>query len=35
MEREEWLKGADPKVITESGKQCREAMDNTFFAPCD
>lgn len=34
MEQEEWLKGADPKVITESGKQCQEAMGNSFFAPC-
>jgi hypothetical protein len=34
MEREDWLGGADPSLITESGKQCREAMGNDFFAPC-
>jgi hypothetical protein len=34
MEREEWLKGADPNVVTESGKQCSEAMNNDFFTPC-
>ncbi|CRI67584.1 conserved exported hypothetical protein [Thiocapsa sp. KS1] len=34
MEQEEWLKGADPHFVTESGKQCREAMTNDFFAPC-
>jgi hypothetical protein len=34
MEQEDWLKGADPSLITESGTQCREAMENDFFAPC-
>lgn len=34
MEQEEWLKGADPHRVTESGKQCTEAMSNDFFAPC-
>ncbi|EGV16113.1 hypothetical protein [Thiocapsa marina] len=34
MEQEEWLKGADPGRVTESGKQCEEAMSNAFFAPC-
>jgi hypothetical protein len=34
MEQEDWLKGADPGLITESGKQCREAMENDFFAAC-
>lgn len=34
MEREDWLGGADPGLITESGKQCREAMGNDFFVPC-
>jgi hypothetical protein len=34
MEQEEWLKGADPSLDTESGKQCEEAMSNAFFAPC-
>ncbi|QVL50275.1 MAG: hypothetical protein KFB96_07515 [Thiocapsa sp.] len=34
MEHEEWLKGADPSLLTESGKQCEEAINNPFFAPC-
>ncbi|WP_296811497.1 hypothetical protein [Thiocapsa sp.] len=34
MEQEEWLKGADPSLVTESGKQCEEAMNNPFFAQC-
>ncbi|RKT47388.1 hypothetical protein [Thiocapsa rosea] len=34
MEQEEWLKGADPSLVTESGKQCEEAINNAFFAPC-
>lgn len=34
MEQEEWLKGANPSLVTESGKQCEEAMSNAFFAPC-
>jgi hypothetical protein len=34
MEQEEWLTGADPSLVTESGKQCSEAMNNAFFAPC-
>ncbi len=34
MEQEEWLKGADPGLVTESGKQCEEAINNAFFAPC-
>ncbi len=34
MEQEDWLSGADPGLITPSGKQCREAMDKDFFAPC-
>jgi hypothetical protein len=34
MEQEEWLKGADPHFVTDSGKQCGQAMTNAFFAPC-
>lgn len=34
MEREEWVRGADPGWITESGRQCRKAMGSDFFAPC-
>lgn len=34
MEQEEWLKGADPHFVTDSGTQCGEAMTNAFFAPC-
>jgi hypothetical protein len=34
MEQEDWVNGADPNLITESGKQCQEAMTNDFFAPC-
>jgi hypothetical protein len=34
MEQEEWLRGADPSLVTETGKQCEEAMSNAFFASC-
>ena len=34
MEREDWVRGADPGQITENGRQCREAMGSDFFAPC-
>jgi hypothetical protein len=34
MEREERLSNESPAKVTESGKQCQEAMGNRFFKAC-
>lgn len=34
MEREERLDSKDPDVVTDSGMQCKEALDNKFFKQC-
>jgi hypothetical protein len=28
-------RGGDPRALTDTGNQCREAMRNPFFVPCD
>jgi hypothetical protein len=28
-------RGGDPQALTDTGNQCREAMRNPFFVPCD
>jgi len=33
MQREDWVRAADPGQITENARQCREAMGSDFFAP--
>ena len=35
MEREERLESKDPDAITDSGMQCKEALDNKFFKKCE
>ncbi len=35
METEERLVGSDPSAPTATGNQCREAMSNRFFSPCE
>lgn len=35
METEERLVGADPNAPTSTGNQCREAVTNRFFSPCE
>lgn len=35
QDREERATAADPGALTPSGAQCREALGNDFFAPCE
>lgn len=35
LESEERAAGGDPRALTATGDQCREAMANPFFKPCE